>query len=104
MCSSDLVAAALLQGLHKGSLGEVDLVVGDFNAIDGSVILDGCFAGFRDALAESGRGWLCTWPRRFPLWKIDHVLLGDTLRAVDAVVLDPGTSHHRMTQVDIEPR
>ena len=40
----------------------------------------------------------------FVVLGLAYVLLGDTLRAVDAVVLDPGTSHHRMTQVDIEPR
>lgn len=98
------IADALAQACAAGALGEIDIVAGDFNAIDGSVILTRCFPAHRDALAESGRGWLCTWPRAFPLWKIDHVLLGSGLRALQAHVIDPGTSHHRMTQVDVEPR
>lgn len=98
------VARALREGCQRGGLGEVDLVAGDFNAIDGSVILSGCFPGHRDALAEAGAGWLCTWPRAFPLWKIDHVLLGKGMRALHARVLDPGTSHHRMTMLDLAPR
>lgn len=98
------IAAAVAQACVSGGLGEVDIVAGDFNAIDGSVILERGFPGFRDALVEAGRGWLCTWPRALPLWKIDHVLVGPDVRAIDASVLDPGTSHHRMTQVDVELR
>lgn len=98
------VARVLQEGCERGGLGQVDIVAGDFNAIDGSVILEECFPGFRDALTEAGRGWLCTWPRAFPLWKIDHVMLGESLRAIDAHVRDPGSSHHRMTIVDVEPR
>ena len=98
------VARVLREGCERGGLGRMDLVAGDFNAIDGSVILRECFPGFRDALDDAGRGWLCTWPRTLPLWKIDHVLLGEGMRAVDGEVRDPGTSHHRMTIVDVEPR
>jgi endonuclease/exonuclease/phosphatase (EEP) superfamily protein YafD len=101
--AKSLIADGLRAACEEGSLGEVDLVVGDFNATDRSVILERCFPGFRDALAEAGRGWLATWPRAFPLWKIDHVLLGPALSARAARTLDPGASHHRATRAEIAP-
>ena len=96
-----LIAEGLREACEQGGLGEVDLVVGDFNATDGSVIIDRCFPRFRDALASCGRGWLATWPRSFPLWKIDHVLTGSGVRATAARTLDPGVSHHRATSASI---
>lgn len=92
------VADVLRQACEDGSLGEVDLVAGDFNATDGSVILQRCFPGFRDVLQEAGQGWLATWPRRFPLWRIDHMLLGKRIEAVHGRTIDPGISSHRMTE------
>lgn len=97
------IAEGLLEACEQGGLGAVDLVVGDFNATDGSVIITRCFPGYRDALATAGSGWLATWPRRFPLWKIDHVLMRPGVSAGTARTLDPGTSHHRATRVQIRP-
>lgn len=96
--SRSAVADALLQACEEGALGEVDLVAGDFNATDGSVILTRCFPGFRDALREAGRGWLATWPRQFPLWRIDHVLVTPEIEVVRGRTVDPGISSHRMTE------
>lgn len=99
--AKSLVARGLCEACEEGGLGAVDLVAGDFNATDGSVIIRSCFAGFRDALAEAGSGLLATWPRRLPLWKIDHVLLGPGMRASAARTLDPGISDHRATLVEL---
>lgn len=101
--AKSLVAEGLWQACEAGELGEVDLVAGDFNATDGSVILRRCFPAYRDALSVAGRGWLATWPRRFPLWKIDHVLLGDSVDAVAACTLDAVVSQHRATSVAVVP-
>jgi len=98
------VAQALLRACEAGSLGEVDVVAGDFNATDGSVILTRCFPDFRDAMREAGHGWLATWPRRFPLWRIDHVLLAPGISAMGGRVIDPGVGGHRMSEVLIAPR
>jgi endonuclease/exonuclease/phosphatase (EEP) superfamily protein YafD len=97
------IAEGLRAACEDGGLGEVDVVVGDFNTVDRSVIIERCFPGFRDALAGAGRGWLATWPRAFPLWKIDHVLLGAGIGAGAARTLDPGASHHRATRVELVP-
>lgn len=97
------IADGLREACETGGLGEVDLVAGDFNATDGSVIIERCFPAFRDALAARGRGWLATWPRAFPLWKIDHVMTGPGIVAAAARTLDPGVSHHRATFAIVVP-
>jgi len=97
------VAAALAEAIEVGQLGPVDMVAGDFNALDDSVIMRRCFPGFRDALAEAGTGWLATWPRRMPLWRIDHVMLGPQVRCLSGWTVDPGTSEHMMTMVRVVP-
>jgi endonuclease/exonuclease/phosphatase (EEP) superfamily protein YafD len=98
------VAEALWQACDEGSLGDVDLVAGDFNATDGSVILSRCFPTFRDALQVAGRGWLATWPRRFPMWRIDHVLVSASIEPLQGRTIDPGISSHRMTEVRLRKR
>jgi len=97
------VAAALAEAMQVGQLGPVDVVAGDFNALDESVIMRRCFPGFRDALAEAGTGWLATWPRRMPLWRIDHVMLGPQVRCLSGWTVNPGTSEHMMTMVRVVP-
>ena len=97
------IAQAMLDGIGRGGLGAVDVVAGDFNAIGGSVILSRCFPGMRDAAREAGSGWYATWPRRFPLWQIDHTLLGAGLRCERAWTEDPGISSHRMTMSILTP-
>lgn len=97
------IAQAMLDGIGRGGLGAVDVVAGDFNAIGGSVILSRCFPGMRDAASEAGSGWYATWPRRFPLWQIDHTLLGPALQCKRAWTEDPGVSSHRMTMSIVAP-
>ncbi len=97
------VADAVAEAIESGGLGDVDVVAGDFNAISGSVLLSRCFPGMRDAANEAGAGWYATWPRRFPLWQIDHTLLGPGLRCLRAWTLDPETSSHRMTMSILAP-
>lgn len=98
------IAQALAKACEQGGLGEVDLVAGDFNATESSVILTHCFRGMRDALTEGGRGWLATWPRALPLWRIDHVLISPRLEARNGWTIDPGVSHHRMSMAILGER
>ena len=98
------MADALGRACEQGGLGEVDLVAGDFNATETSVILSRCFSGMSDALSEAGSGWLATWPRIMPLWRIDHVLISGRLETRRGGMIDPGVSHHRMTIVEISER
>jgi hypothetical protein len=102
--SRAMIARQLADVCDEGALGEVDLVAGDFNALDGSVTITSCFPGMRDAMREVGQGWLATWPRRFPLWQIDHVLLAPTVEAFAGRAIDPGVGDHRMSAVTVRAR
>jgi len=84
-----------------------DLVVGDFNITRGSHSLR-CFVvetapGLRDAHALAGLGPAGTWPRRAPLWPIDHALVGPRLRPIALRTVDPGVGSHRAIVVRVEP-
>ena len=102
--SRTLVAQELLVAINRGDLGEVDIVAGDFNALPGSTIISSVFPTFRDSWAQAGTGLRGSWPRQFPLWSIDHVLLSPNMRAVSSVTVNPGVSKHRMNIVSLRPR
>ena len=98
------VAQELLIDIRRGDLGEVDIVVGDFNALPGSLIFSRVFPTFHDSWAQAGSGLRTSWPRLFPLWSIDHVLLTPDMRAISSVTANPGVSKHRMNIVSLRPR
>jgi len=98
------VAQELLTAVHRGDLGDVDIVAGDFNALPGSLILSRVFTNFYDSWAQAGSGLRTSWPRLFPLWSIDHVLLTPDMRAISSVTANPGVSKHRMNIVSLRPR
>ncbi len=102
--SRESLARQLEHLLEHGELGEVDIVAGDFNALPGSEIIRQVFSAMHDAWEESGSGVRASWPRRLPLWSIDHVLLAPDIRATRCVTVDPGTSMHRLNLVSLRPR
>ena len=104
MLSRMQVAQELLTDIRRGDLGEVDIVVGDFNALPGSMILSRVFPMFHDSWTEAGSGLRASWPRLFPLLSIDHVLLAPDMRALSSITVDPGVSKHRMSVVVLRPR
>jgi hypothetical protein len=53
-----------------------DVVVGDLNMTRGSAALETMVPGLRHAFDVGGHGYGATFHRRFPLYHIDHVLLG----------------------------
>lgn len=82
-----------------------DIVVGDFNITRGSHSLR-LFAretapGLRDAHAVAGLGPAGTWPRRAPLWPIDHALIGPRLMPTGLRTVDPGVGSHRAVVVGV---
>ncbi|MCE9620542.1 MAG: hypothetical protein K8R92_11640 [Planctomycetes bacterium] len=98
------VTRELIADIQRGGLGEVDLVAGDFNALPGSSTVLKVFPNFHDSWEEAGSGIRNSWPRKFPLWSIDHVLLSPELQAVQSTTRDPGTSKHRMNVLILRPR
>ena len=92
---SDLFASLRAQ-LDKTNHPEPDLLLGDFNVPRGSRSLKHAFPGFRNAFSEAGSGWHATWPRKFPLWDLDQVLVGPDLAAVRYEVVTPPIGMHRI--------
>jgi endonuclease/exonuclease/phosphatase (EEP) superfamily protein YafD len=91
----------------RGAAGRT-MIVGDLNAtMDHAPMRELVGRGYRDAATQATSGWQPTWPApgqltRFgvpvpPLVAIDHVLLGDGLRAVrtESVTI-PGTDHRAL--------
>ena len=74
-------------------------MAGDLNADrDHAAFRDLLATGLRDAHDERGRGLARTWPERFPLLHLDHVLVRDGAGAGIAVldvreVEVPGSDH-----------
>jgi hypothetical protein len=89
----------LLAGADAKGLSAPDIVVGDFNVTRHSHALASAFPGYRNAFDESGSGWSGTYPRTWPLWQIDQVLIGPGLSARLYEVINPGTGYHRMQRV-----
>jgi len=52
-----------------------DIVVGDFNMTRGSASLREAFPEMRHAFESGGHGYGATFPRQFPLFHIDHILI-----------------------------
>lgn len=73
-----------------------DIVIGDFNITRGSASLAKLFPTLRHAFNEAGHGYGASFHRQFPLYHIDHILIGNQLRAIDYRLIDPQMSRHRM--------
>ncbi len=88
-----------------GGFPAPDVVVGDFNMTRGShsvrLFVREAAPGLRDAHAASGRGPAGTWPRRAPLWPIDHALVGPRLAPRGLWTVDPGVGSHRAVLVRV---
>ncbi len=72
-----------------------DIVIGDFNIPRGSASLRRLFPSLRHAYADGGHGYAASFHRRFPLYHIDHTLIGDALDCVRYDLIDTGIGRHR---------
>ncbi len=98
---SQLVAQArkLLDGLKEPA---PDVIVGDFNMTRGSALLHRMFPAMRHAYEDAGHGYSATFPRKWPLYHIDHVLLSEDWRATRYDIVDPEAGRHRAQVAWIE--
>jgi endonuclease/exonuclease/phosphatase family metal-dependent hydrolase len=79
-----------------------DVVVGDFNITRGSAALAVLFPDLRHAYDDAGRGYGASFRRGLPLYHIDHVLLGDSMRATSYELVDPGLTRHLIQVTELE--
>jgi hypothetical protein len=88
--------ASLKEMIQAADMDPPDLIVGDLNVTRHSRALEATFPDMRNAFDEAGIGWSGTWPRRFPLWQIDQVLVAPSMRCVQYKVIDLGVGRHRL--------
>ncbi|MCA9289552.1 MAG: hypothetical protein KDA25_00390 [Phycisphaerales bacterium] len=72
-----------------------DLVVGDFNMLRDSRAIRLMFPEAHHAFDEAGRGFGASYPRRWPVFHLDHLLLSSDWRASRYDLVDPGVGRHR---------
>ena len=78
-----------------------DILAGDFNITRGSASLALLAPGTHEAFATAGVGWGGTYPRRWPFWAIDQMLVRAPWRAVRAEMIEAPVSRHRAHVVDL---
>ncbi len=83
---------------------EPDIVIGDFNMTRGGAALRTAFPDLEHAYDQAGHGYGATYPRAFPLYHIDHVLLDETLQAQDYRLVNPGVGRHVIQVAQVRTR
>jgi hypothetical protein len=78
-----------------------DIIAGDLNIPARSASLGVLAPGMRESASMAGAGYIATWPRRHPVYQLDHVLLSGWLRATAFRVIDAGLAEHRMEWVEV---
>ena len=96
MRSRPRIFSELLQAAAGQGLAPPDLVVGDFNVTRRSRTLHEAFPRMNNAFDESGVGWYGSWPREWPLWQLDQMLLGPGIESRRYELVDPGVGRHLM--------
>lgn len=78
-----------------------DIVVGDFNMERNSAAIKVMFPALADAWDEAGSGLSSSYHRVLPLYHIDHMLLGPSVRAVSYKLVNPGIGRHRVQVAEL---
>jgi len=73
-----------------------DLLLGDFNMTASSWQLRHIAPGYQPAWPIAGTGWGGTFPRQWPVYRLDHVLASAKLiDQMSIATIDPGVGRHR---------
>ena len=97
-------ARRLRRLLDSVAAGPPDIVIGDFNMTRGGAALRVAFPDLEHAYDQAGHGYGATYHRAFPLYHIDHVLLNDSLQALDYRLVNPGVGRHVIQVVQLRTR
>jgi len=73
-----------------------DVIIGDLNTARGAASLRKFAPEMRDAFAIAGIGYGASFPRRFPLWHIDQMLVGPRVEVIRYEVINTGFGKHCM--------
>lgn len=78
------------------------IIGGDFGTPPGDAIFRILNPNFDDSFKAVGRGWPDTWPKRFPIFRIDQLWASEELEPVSALVLPSNHSDHRIVVCDYQ--
>jgi hypothetical protein len=73
---------------------DADMVIGDLNTPRGSASLSIVARAMHEAFAEGGHGYGASFPRVFPLYHIDHVLLSSEWKTLRYDLVNTGLGRH----------
>lgn len=90
--------------LNSADAPAPDLVLGDFNMTRRGAALKTSFPSLQHAYAQAGHGYGATFPRRLPLFHIDHILLAQTLQAQSYQLINPHAGRHMLQIADIRAK
>ncbi len=97
-------ARRLRKLLNSVAAGPPDIVIGDFNMTRGGAALRAAFPDLEHAYDQAGHGYGATYPRAFRLYHIDHVLLAESLQAVNYQLVNPEIGRHVIQVAQLRTR
>ncbi len=83
---------------------EPDLIGGDFNTPRRAGSIDRFVRGLTHAYDQASWGPTGSFPRTWPLTHIDHIYVGNGLRATKYEIVDLGVGRHRAQIADVVPK
>jgi len=83
---------------------EPDLIGGDFNTPRRAGSIDRFVRGLTHAYDQASWGPTGSFPRTWPLTHIDHIYVGNGLRATKYEIVDLGIGRHRAQIADVVPK
>lgn len=87
-------AKRTLRLLHSIDVQKPDIVLGDFNMTRDSCAMKTMFPNLDNASNEGGFGLLASYPASYPLYHIDHVLLGKRVACTSYQLVNPHIGRH----------
>ncbi|MBM4105163.1 MAG: hypothetical protein FJ257_02490 [Phycisphaerae bacterium] len=96
------IARELTACLRDLDLPPADIVMGDFNMDFGSRSLASVFPSLRSAFSVAGQGYAGSYPREWPFWQPDQMLLAPGVEACGYRLIDLGMGTHRAQELMLE--
>jgi len=90
------ITSRLMTFLQDSEAPEADLIIGDWNLLRGSWSMRRVFPGARHAFDEAGTGFGASFPERWSILHIDHMLMHDPIRCTHYELLRAPVGRHRI--------
>lgn len=94
-------AMQILEKTNQDPRVSAVIMAGDFNAPAGDRIYRMLRANYNDTFSEAGSGWGNTYPRRFPILRLDHIFASKAFYTARSKVVSIDESDHRMVVSDL---